>query len=51
MYPDDFDYYRSESVEQVFELLDEQADKQTELLAGGHSLLPTMKPASRVRTS
>jgi len=41
MYPDEFDYHRAESVEEALDLLEEYPD--TELLAGGHSLLPTMK--------
>lgn len=41
MYPDEFDYYRAESIEHVFDLIDEHPD--AEMLAGGHSLLPTMK--------
>lgn len=43
MYPDQFDYYRAESVEEAVELLESHADEEVELLAGGHSLLPTMK--------
>ncbi|MGM0592297.1 MAG: FAD binding domain-containing protein [Halobacteriota archaeon] len=43
MYPSAFDYYRAESVEEAFELLDEHAGTEVELLAGGHSLLPTIK--------
>ncbi|WP_246989692.1 FAD binding domain-containing protein [Halorientalis marina] len=41
MYPGEFDYLRAESVEHALDLLDEHPD--AELLAGGHSLLPTMK--------
>ena len=41
MYPDEFDYVRADSVEEALELLAEHSD--AELLAGGHSLLPTMK--------
>jgi carbon-monoxide dehydrogenase medium subunit len=41
MYPDEFDYHRAESVEHALDLLDEHPD--AEVLAGGHSLLPTMK--------
>ncbi|EMA38189.1 FAD binding domain-containing protein [Halococcus hamelinensis] len=43
MFPDEFDYYEAESVAEAIELLDEHADEETELLAGGHSLLPAMK--------
>lgn len=43
MFPDEFDYYRADSVEETRELLDEFADQEVELLAGGHSLIPTMK--------
>lgn len=43
MYPDQFDYYRAESVAEAVELLETHADEEVELLAGGHSLLPTMK--------
>lgn len=43
MYPDAFDYYGAESVEEALELLDEHSGAETELLAGGHSLLPAMK--------
>jgi carbon-monoxide dehydrogenase medium subunit len=42
MFPSEFDYERAESVEEAISLLEEQ-DGQTEILAGGHSLLPTMK--------
>ena len=41
MYPDRFEYHRAESVEGAVELLQEHPD--AELVAGGHSLLPTMK--------
>ena len=43
MYPDGFEYERASSVEEAVELLSEHTDADTELLAGGHSLLPTMK--------
>jgi carbon-monoxide dehydrogenase medium subunit len=43
MYPDEFDLYRADSVGEALDLLEEHADVETELLAGGHSLLPTMK--------
>ena len=41
MYPESFDYYRATSVQHALELLVEHDD--AEILAGGHSLLPTMK--------
>lgn len=41
MYPSPFDYHRADSVEDALTLLDEHPG--AELLAGGHSLLPTMK--------
>lgn len=43
MYPSDFDYYEASSVGEALDLLEEHADSETELIAGGHSLLPTMK--------
>jgi len=43
MYPDQFDYYEAESVDHAIELLEEHEMAETELLAGGHSLLPAMK--------
>lgn len=43
MYPDEFDYLEARSVEHALDLLADHADSETELLAGGHSLLPTMK--------
>ena len=43
MYPDEFDYHAAETVEEAIELLEEHAMEETELLAGGHSLLPAMK--------
>ena len=43
MYPDEFDYYEAETVSEAIDLLDEHAMEETELLAGGHSLLPAMK--------
>jgi len=41
MYPDEFDYERPETVEEATEILSE--NPEAEVLAGGHSLLPTMK--------
>ncbi|WP_049996106.1 FAD binding domain-containing protein [Halococcus sediminicola] len=43
MYPDEFDYYKADSVQEALSLLDEHSDTEAELLAGGHSLLPAMK--------
>lgn len=43
MFPSSFDYYGPETVDEALELLQEHGDSQAELLAGGHSLLPTMK--------
>ncbi|AXG11255.1 FAD binding domain-containing protein [Haloplanus rubicundus] len=41
MYPDEFDYERPETVDEALDLLTEYPE--AEVLAGGHSLLPTMK--------
>ncbi len=41
MYPPQFDYYRANSVEDALRLMNEYPDGK--LLAGGHSLIPTMK--------
>lgn len=41
MFPAKFDYYRADSVEQALGLL--QQHDEAKLMAGGHSLLPTMK--------
>jgi carbon-monoxide dehydrogenase medium subunit len=43
MYPDPFDYYRADSVEEALSLLDDHADRNPTVLSGGHSLVPTMK--------
>jgi carbon-monoxide dehydrogenase medium subunit len=43
MYPDEFDYYSADDVQGALDLLSEHSDESTELLAGGHSLLPAMK--------
>lgn len=43
MFPDAFTYERAGSVEEALALLADHDDEETELLAGGHSLLPTMK--------
>jgi len=41
MYPANFDYYRATTVAEAVNLLNEHEDAK--LLAGGHSLIPTMK--------
>ena len=43
MYPAGFQYERAGTVEEAVDFLIEYAGSETELLAGGHSLLPTMK--------
>lgn len=43
MYPDEFDYKCAQTVDEALTLIEEHADDETELLAGGHSLIPTMK--------
>lgn len=43
MYPASFDYHRPGSVDEALELLADHADEEVEVLAGGHSLIPTMK--------
>ncbi len=43
MFPDDFDYYSADSVDEALDLLSDHGGPDTELLAGGHSLLPAMK--------
>ncbi|MFC4988250.1 FAD binding domain-containing protein [Saliphagus infecundisoli] len=43
MIPDGFDYHEPETTAEAIELLEEHGDAETELLAGGHSLLPAMK--------
>ena len=43
MYPNEFQYERAGTVEEAIDLLTEYAGSDIELLAGGHSLLPTMK--------
>ncbi|MFB6299210.1 MAG: xanthine dehydrogenase family protein subunit M [Halobacteriales archaeon] len=43
MYPSPFEYYRANSIEEALDLLEEHADEEVEMIAGGHSLLPTMK--------
>jgi carbon-monoxide dehydrogenase medium subunit len=43
VYPDEFDYHAPETVDEAVELLAAEDEFDVELLAGGHSLLPTMK--------
>lgn len=43
MYPPEFEYAKADNVDEAIELLVENADRDVELLAGGHSLLPTLK--------
>lgn len=43
MYPVDFEYHDPASVEAAIDLLRAHDDERTELLAGGHSLVPAMK--------
>ena len=43
MYPNSFAYYAADDVESALSLLAEHEHEEVELMAGGHSLLPTMK--------
>lgn len=43
MYPSPFEYYRASSVDEALDLIQDHSEKKVELLAGGHSLLPTIK--------
>lgn len=43
MYPEPFDYYRADTVEEALSLLDEHGARNPTVLSGGHSLVPTMK--------
>lgn len=43
MYPSNFEYERADTVQDALDLMDEYADVDAELLAGGHSLLPMLK--------
>jgi carbon-monoxide dehydrogenase medium subunit len=43
MYPASFEYRTAADVQEAVDLLVEHGDREVELLAGGHSLLPTMK--------
>ncbi|QPV64623.1 xanthine dehydrogenase family protein subunit M [Halosimplex litoreum] len=47
MFPAEFDYERAASVSEALALLDEHADADVEILAGGHSLVPAMKNRGR----
>lgn len=48
MYPAGFQYERAGTVEEAVDFLIEYAGSEIELLAGGYSLLPTMKVVSPV---
>lgn len=43
MFPDEFDYVAADSLEEAFTLFEQHRDQELEVLAGGHSLIPTMK--------
>ena len=43
MYPRSFEYHAATDVADALDLLAEHGDRDVELMAGGHSLLPTMK--------
>jgi carbon-monoxide dehydrogenase medium subunit len=43
MYPNSFAYHAADDVESALSLLTEHESEEVELMAGGHSLLPTMK--------
>ena len=43
MFPDKFDYYSASSVDEALGLMDSHRSEDAEIIAGGHSLLPTMK--------
>ena len=43
MYPASFDYHRPKTLKDAIALLKKKKDAK--LLAGGHSLLPAMKPS------
>jgi len=43
MFPSDFEYERASTVDEALSYVAEHADEETEFLAGGHSLLPTLK--------
>ncbi|WP_436908434.1 FAD binding domain-containing protein [Halosimplex marinum] len=47
MFPAEFDYERAESVSEGLDLLEQHADADVEILAGGHSLVPAMKTEGR----
>jgi carbon-monoxide dehydrogenase medium subunit len=46
MYPGEFDLYKPADVQEALSLLREHSNAETELLAGGHSLIPDMKTGS-----
>lgn len=43
MYPSQFEYHEPETVEEAIDLLEANGERDVTLIAGGHSLLPTMK--------
>ncbi|TYT60396.1 FAD binding domain-containing protein [Natrialba swarupiae] len=43
MYPEEFEYYDPETIEDAIETLETHSDREVTPIAGGHSLLPTMK--------
>ncbi|MFC6718963.1 FAD binding domain-containing protein [Natrialbaceae archaeon GCM10025810] len=43
MYPDAFEYHAPETVDEAIETLEAHGDREVVPIAGGHSLLPTMK--------
>lgn len=43
MFPEPFDYHRATTVGEAIDLLGEFTDRDTAVLAGGHSLIPEMK--------
>jgi len=43
MFPSDFEYERPSTVDEALSYMAEHEDEETALLAGGHSLLPTLK--------
>ncbi|WP_123535735.1 FAD binding domain-containing protein [Halosimplex salinum] len=47
MFPAEFDYERAASVGEALDAINEHADADVEILAGGHSLVPAMKTEGR----
>lgn len=43
MYPGQFDYHRASTVDEALSLLTSAGDEDTQILAGGHGLIPAMK--------